>query len=106
MAVMRHIDDLQVLDRDAVVTNDETMHNLFEKVGPPISDMVVLALQGSHGFAPVGAALLTARHPTLQHAELGLLSAIPFRVFDMLAIRRGKQARDANVDADFLPGWL
>lgn len=97
--------DAQIFERNLVVALNQSMRQFIQEVLPPITNLLVLALQCANGLPAVAAALRPPRDSPLQHAQPPLFRSIPLRVVNLLSFAGREQTGNPYVDADRLSGW-
>lgn len=76
------------------------MNQLLDIVSATIGNTTVPRPKRTDRLASIGATFFAAGYPTLRNSEISLLGAMPFGVFNVLAIRRCEKAGNTYVDAD------
>src|SRR5208282_5532415 len=102
--VADHVGDREVLDRDQVVAADQAGGGLVQEVAAGVADLSVGP--GYLGLRPAaaGRATLAPGQPPLVAGEVAGPALQVTGVGDPLAVRRHREAGDAQVDAGCSPG--
>ena len=98
---LHHAIDRQILKGDIAESGDQRASQLVQKVLSLISDVFRESSQRRDGFTAVRSTQLSPRRATLEDTELALGSAIPSRVFDVLAVGEGEKTVQSGVDTNF-----
>ena len=99
LSLSSHAVDIQVFDCDQAEPVDEPAALLMDEVVPPVRAALVNTGNSLAKFDPLGRAFRRCRELALSLRERLLFPSKEPRVFDLLAVRQGRERHEADVDS-------